>query len=92
MILIDTHVLIWWADGNQQRLSQQALAAIEVEIEGDGNCFPLALQLVRTCTHAELRSLAATHAGVTANTATMRKHELQLAKMVAPRLQCTRSS
>ena len=33
MILIDTHVLIWWADGNQQRLSQQALAAIEVEIE-----------------------------------------------------------
>lgn len=33
MILIDTHVLIWWADGNQQRLSQQALAAIEAEIE-----------------------------------------------------------
>jgi hypothetical protein len=66
------------------------MEVIEVELEGDGKCFPLALQLVRTCTHAELRSLAATHAGVTANTATMRKHEL--AKIVAPRLQCTRSS
>jgi hypothetical protein len=66
------------------------MEVIEVELEGDGKCYPLALQLVRTCTHAELRSLAATYAGVTANTATMRKHEL--AKIVAPWLECTRSS
>lgn len=33
MILLDTHVLIWWASGDLQRLSPQARAAIEVEIE-----------------------------------------------------------
>lgn len=33
MILLDTHALIWWADADQQRLSQKALAAIEAEIE-----------------------------------------------------------
>ena len=33
MILLDTHVLIWWANGELQRLSPPALAAIEVEVE-----------------------------------------------------------
>ena len=33
MILLDTHVLIWWASGDLQRLSSQARAAIEAEIE-----------------------------------------------------------
>ena len=33
MILLDTHVLIWWASGDLQRLSPQARAAIEAEIE-----------------------------------------------------------
>jgi len=33
VILLDTHVLIWWASGDLQRLSPQARAAIEVEIE-----------------------------------------------------------
>ncbi len=33
MILLDTHVLIWWASGEMQRLSPQALRAIEAEIE-----------------------------------------------------------
>ena len=33
MILLDTHVLVWWASGDVQRLSPQALAAIEAEIE-----------------------------------------------------------
>ena len=31
MILIDTHVLIWWADGNQQRLSQQAVRLLPLD-------------------------------------------------------------
>ena len=33
MILLDTPVLVWWASGDVQRLSPQALAAIEAEIE-----------------------------------------------------------
>lgn len=33
MILLDTHVLIWWADADQQRLSPEARSAIEAEIE-----------------------------------------------------------
>lgn len=33
MILLDTHVLIWWADGDRLRLSAKALAAIDEEIE-----------------------------------------------------------
>ena len=33
VILLDTHVLIWWASGDLQRLSPQARAAIEAEIE-----------------------------------------------------------
>ena len=33
MILLDTHVLIWWASGDLQRLSPQARTAIEAEIE-----------------------------------------------------------
>ena len=33
MILLDTPVLLWWASGDVQRLSPQALAAIEAEIE-----------------------------------------------------------
>ena len=33
MILLDTHVLLWWASGDLQRLSPQARAAIEAEIE-----------------------------------------------------------
>jgi len=33
VILLDTHVLIWWASGDMQRLSPQARAAIEAEIE-----------------------------------------------------------
>lgn len=33
MILLDTHVLVWWVNGDLQRLSPQALAAIEAEIE-----------------------------------------------------------
>jgi len=61
---------------------------IEVEVE-DGKCYPLALHLVRSCSHAELRDLAAKY-GNTKYTATMRKHEL--AEIVAPKLQCTRSS
>ncbi len=32
MILLDTHVLIWWADGNHELLSADALAAIQAEI------------------------------------------------------------
>ena len=31
MILLDTHVLIWWANGEQDRLSNTAIAAIEAE-------------------------------------------------------------
>lgn len=33
MILLDTHALIWWANGELQRLSPPALAAIEAERE-----------------------------------------------------------
>lgn len=33
MILLDTHALIWWADGDRQRLSATALEAIDQEIE-----------------------------------------------------------
>ena len=33
MILLDTHVLIWWADGDRLRLSGTALAAIDAAIE-----------------------------------------------------------
>jgi PIN domain nuclease of toxin-antitoxin system len=32
VILLDTHVLIWWADGNHELLSADALAAIQAEI------------------------------------------------------------
>ncbi|NDF63080.1 MAG: type II toxin-antitoxin system VapC family toxin [Synechococcaceae bacterium WBB_3_034] len=31
MILLDTHVLIWWVNGEHQRLSDAALQAIEAE-------------------------------------------------------------
>jgi PIN domain nuclease of toxin-antitoxin system len=31
VILLDTHVLIWWANGEQDRLSNTAIAAIEAE-------------------------------------------------------------
>jgi PIN domain nuclease of toxin-antitoxin system len=33
VILLDTHALIWWADGDRQRLSAAALEAIDQEIE-----------------------------------------------------------
>lgn len=33
MILLDTHALIWWANGDRQRLSATALEAIDQEIE-----------------------------------------------------------
>ncbi|MFM9104004.1 MAG: type II toxin-antitoxin system VapC family toxin [Cyanobium sp.] len=33
MILLDTHALIWWADGDRQRLSTAALEAIDQEIK-----------------------------------------------------------
>jgi PIN domain nuclease of toxin-antitoxin system len=36
VILFDTHSLIWWADGDRQRLSPGAQAAIEEEIEAAG--------------------------------------------------------
>jgi PIN domain nuclease of toxin-antitoxin system len=36
VILLDTHALIWWADGNHLRLSANALAAIDQEIESAG--------------------------------------------------------
>jgi PIN domain nuclease of toxin-antitoxin system len=36
VILLDTHALIWWADGDHQRLSAAALAAIDQEIETAG--------------------------------------------------------
>ena len=36
MILLDTHALIWWAAGNHPRLSANALAAIDQEIESAG--------------------------------------------------------
>ena len=55
---------------------------LEVDVSTTA-CFPPALHLVRTCSHAELRALAATY-GVVKGTATMRKHEL--AEIVAPRI------
>jgi PIN domain nuclease of toxin-antitoxin system len=33
VILLDTHALIWWASGDIQKLSPQALGAIEAERE-----------------------------------------------------------
>jgi PIN domain nuclease of toxin-antitoxin system len=33
VILLDTHALLWWADGDRQRLSAAALEAIDQEIE-----------------------------------------------------------
>ena len=36
MILLDTHVLIWWANGDRLRLSATALAAIDAAIENAG--------------------------------------------------------
>ena len=36
MILLGTHALIWWADGNHLRLSANALAATDQEIESAG--------------------------------------------------------
>ena len=33
MILLDTHALIWWANGDRQKLSTAALEAIDQEIE-----------------------------------------------------------
>jgi len=36
VILLDTHVLIWWANRDRQRLSATALAAIDAAIESAG--------------------------------------------------------
>ncbi len=36
MILLDTHVVIWWANGDRLRLSTNALAAIDAAIESAG--------------------------------------------------------
>ena len=36
MILLDTHVVIWWANGDRLRLSTNALAAIDDAIESAG--------------------------------------------------------
>lgn len=36
MILLDTHVVIWWANGDRLRLSATALAAIDAAIESAG--------------------------------------------------------
>ncbi|GEN29636.1 twitching motility protein PilT [Halovibrio variabilis] len=35
MIVLDTHAVLWWVSGDPQ-LSQNALAAIEQELRGDG--------------------------------------------------------
>lgn len=35
MIVLDTHTVLWWVNGDAQ-LSQNALAAIEQELRGDG--------------------------------------------------------
>lgn len=35
MIVLDTHAVLWWVNGDSQ-LSQNALAAIEQELRGDG--------------------------------------------------------
>ncbi len=34
MIVLDTHVLIWWVSGDQGHLSDAALQAIEQELDG----------------------------------------------------------
>jgi PIN domain nuclease of toxin-antitoxin system len=36
VILLDTHVVIWWANGDRLRLSTNALAAIDAAIESAG--------------------------------------------------------
>ena len=36
MILLDTHVVIWWANGDHLRLSANALAAIDAAIDSAG--------------------------------------------------------
>jgi PIN domain nuclease of toxin-antitoxin system len=36
MILLDTHAVIWWADGDRQRFSAAGLEAIDQEIESAG--------------------------------------------------------
>ena len=36
MILLDTHVVVWWANGDRLRLSATVLAAIDQEIESAG--------------------------------------------------------
>jgi PIN domain nuclease of toxin-antitoxin system len=36
VILLDTHVVIWWANGDRLRLSANALAAIDAAIESAG--------------------------------------------------------
>ena len=37
MILFDTHALIWWADGDRQRFSAEAITTIEAEIESSSH-------------------------------------------------------
>lgn len=34
MISLDTHVLLWWASGERDRLSAPAIRAIEAELDG----------------------------------------------------------
>lgn len=34
MILLDTHVLIWWVSGDQDHLSADAAAVIQAELQG----------------------------------------------------------
>ena len=46
MILLDTHVLIWWASGDLQRLSPRARAAIEADIERVAQARELAVPLL----------------------------------------------
>ena len=36
MIVLDTHVLVWWANGDETKLSPAATAAIAAEMAGDG--------------------------------------------------------
>lgn len=36
MIVIDTHVLVWWLDGNQSRLPVRVLQSIEDELGAGG--------------------------------------------------------
>jgi PIN domain nuclease of toxin-antitoxin system len=51
VILLDTHVLIWWANGDRQRLSANALAAIDAAIESAGQpgCSPGLLMSAISC-------------------------------------------